>query len=66
MPTKLDKLLDDIDPSKTIDVVENRINMALSEYYRRKNTVESWEEYIECLADFVRQAGNAALNRSYP
>jgi hypothetical protein len=62
MASKLEKLLQDIDPSRTIDVVEKRINHALANYRREKNTVDSWEEYQEYLAKFVRLARNAAFD----
>jgi len=62
MPTKLEKLLEEIDPKQTIDIIEKRIEKALSNYHRDKNTVDSWEEYEKCLADFTRLARNAVTN----
>ncbi len=62
MSSKLDRLLDEIHPSRNIDVVEANINRAMAGYYRSSNTVSSWEEYQECLAEFVRQARNAVLH----
>jgi len=62
MATKLDKILDEIDPSRTIDDVENLINNAFASYYREKNTVDSWNEIEPCLADIFRTLENAALS----
>ena len=62
MSTKLERLLDEIHPSRNIDVVEASINRAMAGYYRNSNTVSSWEECQECLAEFVRQARNAVLH----
>lgn len=62
MSTKLERLLEAIHPSRNINIVESRINQALAAYYRSKNTVNSWEEYQEVLAEFVRQARNIVLN----
>ena len=61
MATKLEKLLEEIDPSRTIDKVEMRINDALAHYRLEKNTVDSWEEHKICLAEMVNIARNAAL-----
>jgi hypothetical protein len=61
MKTRLDELLQTIDPSRTIDVVEQRINQALSGYYRGENTVETWDEYQRCLAEFLQEARNTVL-----
>jgi len=41
MATKLEKLLVEIDPSRTIDVVEKRINDAFA-YYREQNRVGTY------------------------
>jgi hypothetical protein len=62
MATKLETLLADIDPARTIDVVESRINGALARYHQNKNTVDSTEAFERCLADFEQIARNAALN----
>jgi len=61
MSSRLDVLLETIDPSRTIDVVEQRINQAFARYYHGKNTIDDWDEYRLCLAEFLQQARNAAL-----
>ncbi|MCH9008277.1 hypothetical protein IIA29_09775 [candidate division KSB1 bacterium] len=64
MASKLQHLLQDIDPAKTIDVVEQRINRVLGNYQRDKNSVDSWADYKACLAQFLQAARNAALRLS--
>ncbi|MBN1551695.1 hypothetical protein JW979_09505 [bacterium] len=61
MASNLDRLLDQINPSCTINVVEQHINQALAGYYRQKNTITTWDNYRETLAEFMRQARNVAL-----
>ena len=39
--TKLEKLLEEIDPSRSIDVVEKNINNAVARIQRQKKTVNS-------------------------
>ncbi len=62
MATKLERLLQEIDPSRTIDPVERRIDAALARYQRQTNRVASWEEMETSLADMVQLGRNAALN----
>jgi hypothetical protein len=63
MPTKLDKLLQDIDPSKTIDEGEKRMAKGVASYHRDKNTVDTWEECEECIADMAYHLSNAYFNQ---
>ena len=45
--TKLEKLLEEIDPSRSIDVVEKNINNAVARIQRQKNTVNSrWGDKV--------------------
>jgi len=62
--SKLQHLLRDIDPAKTIDGVEQRINRVLVNYQRDKNSVDSWADYKACLAQFLQAARHAALRLS--
>ena len=59
--TKLQRVLDDIDPSKTIDPIERKINQALSNFKIQSNTVKSMDEAEALLARFVQAARNAAV-----
>ena len=49
MATKLERLLEKIDPKNTIDKIERSLNHAVSTYRRDKNTVDSWDECKPCL-----------------
>ena len=66
MATKLERLLQEIDPSRTIDPVERRIDAALACYHRQTNRVASWEEMERSLADMVQLGRNAALKLPAP
>ena len=62
MAAKLEQLLREIDPSRTIDRVEGRINQFLSSYNPGTTKITNREEFQQCLADFTQQARCAALN----
>ena len=55
MSTGLDILIKKIDPSRTIDVDERRINEAIACFDWNKATVNSFDEHKKCLADFMRE-----------
>ena len=56
MATKLEILLEKIDPVNTIDKYEKRLNQALNDYRRENNIVESWDEFEEVLVGFFQIA----------
>ena len=62
MSTKLEQLLEKIDPKNTIDVSEKRINNVIASIQRSSNTVSSFEEYQDCLAEIVQVGRKAVLN----
>jgi hypothetical protein len=47
----LEELLEKIDPSNTIDVIEKKIYSRVATYHREKNIVDSKEEFEDCLAE---------------
>jgi len=49
MATKLERLLEQIDPKNTIDDIEKKINHSVATYHYPKNSVDSWEECEPCL-----------------
>ena len=63
MPTKLEKLLQDIDPSKTIDEIERNLDRGVMSYHRSKNMVYSYEECEECIADMAQHLFNIHFNQ---
>jgi hypothetical protein len=52
MPTKLDRLLQSIDPRRTLDEVSARVDRAVNTFATRGGTIEDWDEYENLLADF--------------
>lgn len=66
MPTKLDKLLEEIDPSRTIDVMDSRVNKAMNSFCYPHASITDWEEFRECLTDFLGHIENNALMSMFP
>ena len=61
MPTKLDKLLQSIDPSRVFDNVSADVDRAVNSFSMRRAKIEDWEEYQEFLADFFRHIESVVL-----
>jgi len=61
MATKLDRLLEKIDPVRTFDEVSADVDGAVNSYAIRRATIEDWEEYEEFLADFLRHIETSVL-----
>lgn len=59
--TKLQRVLEEIDPSKTIDPIERKLNQALSNFKIPSNTVKNIDEAHALLARFVQAARNAGV-----
>lgn len=56
MAQKLEKLLEKIHPSKSIDQFEKRISRALNDFNWSSNTVDSMDESEECIIEFTMLA----------
>ena len=54
MTTKLDRLLESIDPSRTIDQVSAAVDRAVNSYTMSRTNIRNWNEYEKCLADFCQ------------
>lgn len=73
MSTKLDRLLESIDPSRTLDKVSAAVDRAINSYAMSRTTIEDWDEYKNFLADFFRHVesvvfrlgGDAPVNREF-
>ena len=61
MPTKLDKLLQSIDPSRVLDKVSADVDRAVNSFSMRRAKIEDWEEYEEFLAGFLRHIESVVL-----
>ena len=57
--SKLERFLKNIDPSVTIDPIERSYNEALNRFRTPSNTVDSVQECIDLLSEFVREIMNA-------
>jgi len=54
MSTKLDRLLESIDPSRTLDIVSADVDQAVNSFTIGRITIEDWNEYKKFLADFCQ------------
>jgi len=61
MPTKLDTLLQSIDPSRTLDKVAGDVDRAINSFSRRKSAISAWDEYVSFFADFYRHLETVVL-----
>ena len=61
MSTKLDRLLESIDPSRTLDKVSAAVDRAINSYAMSRTTIEDWDEYKNFLADFFRHVESVVL-----
>jgi hypothetical protein len=62
MKSRLDKLLEDIDPVNIYDVVSSSVDAALNSFTVPKGIIDDWNEYETILAKFYRHAENSILN----
>lgn len=61
MPTELDRLLESIDPSHTIDKVSADVDRAINTYTMDRAIIEDWDEYERLLADFFHHVETVVL-----
>lgn len=61
MATKLDRLLESIDPARTIDKVSADVDRAVNSFTKRRATIDNWNEYQTYLADFCRHVEKEVL-----
>jgi hypothetical protein len=61
MATKLDMLLENIDPSRNYDQVSARVNQAVNSFTTGRAMIEDWDEYEIYLADFYRHVEMTVL-----
>ncbi len=64
MKTKLDELLDRIDPAVTIDKVSARVDMAFNSFRARPEVVSQRDEFRSVMANFYCHIENTVLNIS--
>ena len=61
MQTKLDKLLESIDPVRTLDEVSARVDEAINSFYAGPGVIRQWEEFQLILAKFFCHIENIVL-----
>lgn len=61
MSTKLDRLLESIDPTRTYDQVSARIDQAVNSFAMKRSTIDNWDEYEKFFADFCRHVETTVL-----
>lgn len=64
--TKLESLLKDIDPTRTLDEMDRRANAALGRYPLTEARYEDWREYVGCLTHFYAHLEGHLLNLKGP
>jgi len=61
MKTRLDRLLERIDPDKTFDSVSKRVDNALNSFQLRSGVVDDWNTFLSIIGKFYRHTENAIL-----
>ena len=61
MKTKLDRLLESIDPDLTLDQVSARVDEALNSFRLKSGIIEDWQGFRTVLTEFFRHVENLIL-----
>jgi hypothetical protein len=61
MKSKLDRLLESIDPARTLDQVSARVDEALNSFRVKSGIIEEWEGFKTGLTKFYRHVENVVL-----
>lgn len=61
MTTKLDRLLESIDPARTLDQVSARMDIALNSFKFNSGTIKDWGTFKAVLTRFFRHTENTIL-----
>jgi len=64
MSTKLDRLLESIDPNRTLDVVSARTDRAVNSFSMDTARIDQWEGFKSCMASFYRHVFTTVLRAS--
>ena len=64
MPTKLETLLAQIDPSRTLDEVATRVDQAVNSFSAARARVTEYDEYVELIGRFLAHAESSVLRMS--
>jgi len=66
MATKLERLLESIDPSRTIDKVSGRVDQAVNSFKAGSSRITEWEAFENCIARFMVHLQNHVLRLRKP
>jgi hypothetical protein len=66
MATKLEMLLESIDPSRNYDDVSALVDHAINTFPMHRATIENWEEHENFFADFYRHVQKTVLRLPQP
>jgi len=61
MITRLDRLLESIDPARTLDQVSARVDVAFNLFRVKSGIIEDWGEFKKVLTEFYRHVENTIL-----
>ena len=61
MATKLDRLLEAIDPRRVFEVVDRRADEAVNSFRAPAACIEQWEDFERCMGAFFRHVENRVL-----
>lgn len=61
MKTKLDRLLESIDPARTLDEVSGRADDAVNSFRMESTIIDDWQEFRKVLTKFYRHVENVIL-----
>ena len=59
--TKLDRLLEDIDPARTLDRVSSRADEAVNSFRMQSGIIKDWQGFRAVLTEFYRHVENVIL-----
>ena len=64
--TGLDRLLQTIDPERTLDEVDFRVDAAVNSFNANAGMIAGWQEFKTCMARFFRHLENSILRFDPP
>jgi len=59
--TKLDRLLETIDPARTLEQVSARVDEAINSFRVKSGVIKEWQEFEDLLTAFFRHVENSIL-----
>jgi hypothetical protein len=58
MKTKLDRLLESVDPAHTLDQVSARVDEALNSFQMKSGIIEDWDKFRTVMTNLYRHVEN--------